>query len=76
MVPAEGYPLRFVRASGFVGKSFVAKLKALFLSCVSVIDSLKIIDSYEPDIVIGVGGYASAPTVFTAHLRGIPPVIL
>lgn len=76
IVPAEGYPLRFVRARGFVGKSLADKMKSLFLAFLSVIDSFRIIDDFEPDIVIGVGGYASAPTVFTAHLRGIPTMIL
>ena len=35
----------------------------------------KIIDGFKPDIAIGVGGYASAPLLWKASMKGIPTLI-
>lgn len=76
VIPREGYPIRFLRAEGLVGKSILKKAKASFLFLLSIRDSLKIIRSIKPDIVIGVGGYASVGMVLAAHFKGIPTMIL
>jgi UDP-N-acetylglucosamine--N-acetylmuramyl-(pentapeptide) pyrophosphoryl-undecaprenol N-acetylglucosamine transferase len=76
VIPKEGYPIKFLRAEGFIGKSFFKKLKAVIALALSIFDSIRIIRSVRPDIVIGVGGYASAGMVFAAHLKGIPTMIL
>ncbi|MBZ0158050.1 MAG: undecaprenyldiphospho-muramoylpentapeptide beta-N-acetylglucosaminyltransferase [Alphaproteobacteria bacterium] len=76
VVPREGYPLRFVRAEGLVGKSFAKKARALFLFLLSLYDSRRILSSVRPDIVIGVGGYASAGMLLAAHLKGISTLVL
>ncbi len=76
IVPREGYPLKFLRAEGILGKSFFKKVKALLVFLLSFFDSYKILRFIRPDIVIGVGGYASAGILLTAHFRGIPTIIL
>ncbi len=76
VVPREGYPIKFVRAEGLVGVSAVKKIKAAIKMFLSVIDSYKIIKAVRPDIVIGVGGYASGAIVFLAFLLSIPTIIL
>ncbi|OGW39570.1 MAG: undecaprenyldiphospho-muramoylpentapeptide beta-N-acetylglucosaminyltransferase [Nitrospirae bacterium RBG_13_39_12] len=76
VVPREGYSIRFLRAEGLVGVSIIKKIKAIVKTLLSFADSLNIIKTVRPDIVIGVGGYASGATVLTAFLNSIPTMIL
>jgi UDP-N-acetylglucosamine--N-acetylmuramyl-(pentapeptide) pyrophosphoryl-undecaprenol N-acetylglucosamine transferase len=76
VIPKEGFPLRLVRAEGLVGKSFFRKLRALVYFLLSVYDSLRILRSVRPGIVIGVGGYASVGMLLAARLKGIPTMVL
>ncbi len=76
VVPREGYTIKFVRAEGFVGKSLFKKARALVVFLLSIFDSYRIIRSLRPSIVIGVGGYASAGMLLSAHIKGIPTMIL
>lgn len=75
IVPREGYRLLFVRAAGIVGKSAVRKVKGLFTLALSFIDARKILDAEQPNVVIGVGGYAAGAIVLLAALRHIPTLI-
>lgn len=76
VIPKTGYQLNFISVRGFVGKSLNEKLKSLMSLLKSMFESKNIIDSFLPDIVFGVGGYASFPVVLTASLRKIPTIIL
>jgi len=75
VIPREGFPIRYLRAEGFVGKSALGKVKALFLFALAFVGARRIIRSIRPDIVIGVGGYASVPTVLAARVMGVPTLI-
>ena len=74
-VPAAGYPIEGLWISGFQRKLSFSN----FLFPVKVIHSLircrSIVKSFKPDVVIGVGGYASGPLVKTAAGMGIPSVL-
>ncbi|MFA5353719.1 MAG: undecaprenyldiphospho-muramoylpentapeptide beta-N-acetylglucosaminyltransferase [Thermodesulfovibrionales bacterium] len=76
VLPREGYPVEFLKVEGMVGKSLLKKIKALVTFFLSIFRSRKIIMNVRPDIVIGVGGYASAGMVFAARLMGKPTMIL
>ncbi len=75
IIPREGYPIKFVRSEGFVGKSPLQKIKAAAKTVLSVIDSYGILDAVRPDIVIGVGGYASGAIVLIAAMKSVPTMI-
>ncbi len=75
VLPREGYPLKFVRAEGIVGKTFFKKLKSLAKTFLSLLDSNRILNEVTPDIVIGVGGYASGAVVLVAHMKSIPTMV-
>jgi UDP-N-acetylglucosamine--N-acetylmuramyl-(pentapeptide) pyrophosphoryl-undecaprenol N-acetylglucosamine transferase len=75
VIPREGFPIRYLRAEGFVGKSVLGKAKALSLFALALIEARRIVRSLKPDLVIGVGGYASVPAVMVARLMGIPTLI-
>jgi UDP-N-acetylglucosamine--N-acetylmuramyl-(pentapeptide) pyrophosphoryl-undecaprenol N-acetylglucosamine transferase len=76
VVPREGYPIRFLRAEGLVGKSVFKKIRAMFKVLFSIVDSYRIIRTVSPDIVIGVGGYASGAIMLVAFLMSMPAMIL
>lgn len=65
-IPAHGYAFKGLDASGLTGNVF-NKLKALAQMGVSYIKSRKIVKEFQPDIVIGFGGYVSAPVLMAAH---------
>lgn len=76
VIPKESYQLRLIRAQGFVGKSFFNKIKAVINLSLGFFDSLRIIKQVNPQIVVGIGGYASLPTVLSAKFKGLPTIIL
>ena len=74
-VPAAGYPIVGLPISGFDRKNLFRNIKVLFRLCKSLIKARKKIRDFQPDAVIGVGGYASGPTLWMASRLGIPTVI-
>jgi UDP-N-acetylglucosamine--N-acetylmuramyl-(pentapeptide) pyrophosphoryl-undecaprenol N-acetylglucosamine transferase len=65
------FPLRTIRAMPLKGMSFWAKNKALGSIPLAVSEALSILRGFRPQIVLGVGGYASGPTLLAARLLGI-----
>ena len=72
LVPAAGFPLRLVQVGALNKVSLKTRLKTLFDLPRAVWDSRRILTEFRPDIVIGVGGYASGPAMLAAILKRIP----
>ncbi|PLX98665.1 MAG: undecaprenyldiphospho-muramoylpentapeptide beta-N-acetylglucosaminyltransferase [Desulfuromonas sp.] len=75
VIPKLGFKLEFVDVKGFMGKGIIAKLGVIIMLGRSVRQGLAVLDRFKPDLVIGVGGYASAPMVIAAKLRRLPVVL-
>jgi UDP-N-acetylglucosamine--N-acetylmuramyl-(pentapeptide) pyrophosphoryl-undecaprenol N-acetylglucosamine transferase len=75
IIPREGYPIKYIRSEGIVGKSLAKKARALVALLFSAFDARRILDAVVPDIVIGVGGYSSGAVVLMAGLKSIPTMI-
>lgn len=77
IVPKHGYPLHLLKV-GRLHKSvsLVRRLKALFTLPLSFIQSLILFLKIRPKWVLGIGGFASGPFVFTASLMGAKTAIL
>lgn len=71
IIPKAGYRLALIQSGklNFSGQVF-QKIKTLLKIPVGLAQSLKILLKEKPDMVLGVGGYASAPIVFVAALMG------
>ena len=65
------FPLRTIRAMPLKGRSFLAKVKALQSIPMAVWEALSILKEFKPQVVVGVGGYASGPTLLAASLLGL-----
>jgi UDP-N-acetylglucosamine--N-acetylmuramyl-(pentapeptide) pyrophosphoryl-undecaprenol N-acetylglucosamine transferase len=74
-VPAAGYPIEGLPVSGFDRKNMLRNIQVLSNLIQSLMLARRIIRRFKPDVVIGVGGYASAPTLRAASALGIPTVI-
>jgi UDP-N-acetylglucosamine--N-acetylmuramyl-(pentapeptide) pyrophosphoryl-undecaprenol N-acetylglucosamine transferase len=75
IIPREGYQIRFLRAEGIVGKPLMHKVMGVIRMAFSFVDARNILAAVGPDIVIGVGGYASGALVLMANLRSLPTLI-
>ncbi|NNC02247.1 undecaprenyldiphospho-muramoylpentapeptide beta-N-acetylglucosaminyltransferase [Corallococcus exiguus] len=75
VVPKEGYPLELVKVQGLKGKGLIGLLKGLIALPMAFLASFRILSRHKPDVVVGVGGYASGPVVLAAWMMGIPTAI-
>ena len=74
-VPAAGYKIIGLPVSGFDRSHLLNNIKVLFRLAKSLLGARKTISEFKPDIAIGVGGYASGPTLWIATSLGIPALI-
>lgn len=74
-VPAAGYQLELISAAGIRGKGNLNQIKGSLMMLYGYSQSRKILKSFQPDLVLGVGGYASLPTVLAARGMQIPRFI-
>lgn len=74
-VPAAGYEIAGLPVAGLKRKLDIENFKLPFKLLRSLKMAGKIIDDFKPDVVVGVGGYASGPMLWMAGQRGIPYLI-
>ena len=74
-VPAAGYEITGLPISGLKRSLSLSNFAVIFKVLKSVGMAKKILREFNPDIVIGVGGYASAPLLWAAGRLGIPTLI-
>lgn len=74
-VPAAGYRIEPLEIAGLKRSLSLDNLKLPFKVIGSIRKARKIIRDFQPDIVVGVGGYASAPTLMAANSLNIPTLI-
>lgn len=74
LVPKAGFELRFIHATGLKG-GLVNDLKALMVLEKGINECKKLINEIKPDIVIGTGGYVTAPLIIAGINQKIPTMI-
>lgn len=74
-VPEAGFKIELLDIRGFQRKLSFETLKNIFRLIKSLFKARKIIRKFKPDVVVGVGGYASGPVVYVASLKKIPTLI-
>jgi len=75
VVPASGFQLETISTRGLKGKRLGQFLLGLLVLPLSFFESWRILSRFRPDVVVGVGGYASGPVVLAAWLRRIPTAV-
>lgn len=74
-VPAAGYAIEGLPVSGFDRKNMFRNINVLINLLRSIVKARSIIKRFNPQIAIGVGGYASAPVLRAASAFGVPTLI-
>lgn len=74
-VPAAGYAIEGLWISGIQRSTSLKNLSFPLKLWASVRKSLRILRRFQPDAVIGVGGFASGPLLYAAQIKGIPTFI-
>jgi len=72
LVPAAGFPLQLVRVGALKNVSLMTRLKTAFVLPRAVWDAGRMLNEFAPNVVIGVGGYASGPAMLAAVVKHIP----
>ncbi len=75
VVPAAGFKFEAITSRGLKGMGLVKTLLGLLTLPLSLFESWKILRRYQPDVVVGVGGYSSGPVVLTAWLMRVPTAV-
>lgn len=75
LVPARGFPLELIDPVPVPRKPSMALLKLPFRVVKAVNQTRAILDKIEADVVVGFGGYVSAPAYIAAKLNKIPFVV-
>lgn len=76
VLPDLGWDLELIRVSGLKTVGIAGKLKGAFRIPGALWQSRKVIKKFRPDVVVGVGGYASGPVVLMARMMGVPTAIV
>lgn len=74
-VPQAGYPIIGLPIVGLQRKLSFKNLLLPFKLVSSLLKAYRVIKNFKPELVIGVGGYASGPTLKMAQFLGIPTLI-
>ena len=74
-VPAAGYEIKGLPICGFDRKNLRKNIKVLYMIWKSQRMAKQIIREFKPQVAVGVGGYASGPTLNKAAAMGIPCLI-
>jgi UDP-N-acetylglucosamine--N-acetylmuramyl-(pentapeptide) pyrophosphoryl-undecaprenol N-acetylglucosamine transferase len=74
-VPAAGYEIKGLPICGFDRKNLLKNFKVLYKIWKSQRMAKQIIKDFKPQVAVGVGGYASGPTLNKAAAMGIPCLI-
>jgi len=75
IVPQQGYPISFINIAGLRNKGWQELIKLPFKLLQSLWQSIRVIRGINPDVVLGMGGYASAPGGVAAWLLRKPLVL-
>ncbi|MFB3815233.1 MAG: undecaprenyldiphospho-muramoylpentapeptide beta-N-acetylglucosaminyltransferase [Terriglobales bacterium] len=74
LVPAAGYELKLIEVGALKKVSLATRFKTLFALPRAILAARRLINEFKPDVVIGVGGYASGPAMLAAVLARVPTI--
>jgi UDP-N-acetylglucosamine--N-acetylmuramyl-(pentapeptide) pyrophosphoryl-undecaprenol N-acetylglucosamine transferase len=75
IVQREGFKLELIEVAALKRVTLMERLRSLVMLPKSFLVVRSLIKRVKPDLVIGVGGYASGPVVLTAALMGVPTMV-
>jgi UDP-N-acetylglucosamine--N-acetylmuramyl-(pentapeptide) pyrophosphoryl-undecaprenol N-acetylglucosamine transferase len=70
-----GFVLKKISAEGIKGRGLFLQARAMLITVRGVFQSIRILKSDKPDLVVGMGSYSAVPVVLAAWLNRIPVVL-
>ena len=74
-VPAAGYDIVGLKVEGLDRKNLLRNIKVIYNLLRSMLKVRRVIKDFNPDVAVGVGGYASGAALKVAQMMGIPVVL-
>ena len=71
-MPQAGFPLELIQVGGVKNVSLMTRAKTMFNLPRAIVASSRMLSDFDPEVVIGVGGYASGPAMVAAIRRRLP----
>lgn len=75
LVPAAGFSVEHVSASGFMGKTLSERVGALLRLPAGIREARRLLKRHDARAVVGMGGYLSVPVILAARSLGVPTLI-
>jgi UDP-N-acetylglucosamine--N-acetylmuramyl-(pentapeptide) pyrophosphoryl-undecaprenol N-acetylglucosamine transferase len=75
LVPGAGFQLELINVGALNRVSFATRFKTMLDLPRSIAQSAAIIKAFRPEVMIGVGGYASGPAMFAGGMKGVPLMV-
>lgn len=75
LVPQAGFPIQYIDVHGIRRNGLKNKLTAPFMVLHAVLQAVKVVRTFKPDVALGMGGYASGPGGVAARLCNVPLVL-
>ncbi|WP_394244014.1 undecaprenyldiphospho-muramoylpentapeptide beta-N-acetylglucosaminyltransferase [Vibrio astriarenae] len=75
LVPKQGIEIDFIKVKGLRGQGILKLVQAPFQIFNAILQARKHIKAWQPDAVLGMGGYVSGPGGVAAWMSGIPVVL-
>ena len=76
IVPANGFELFLINSAGLKSVGLLGKIKGLAILPKSFLEARRLLKEFQPDLVVGAGGYVSGPVLMTASLMSIPTLVM
>lgn len=75
IIPKQNIPLFFITVRGVRRSKLLAQIFALGMALYAICQAVRLLRRLKPDVVLGMGGYVSAPSIIAARCLDIPVVI-
>ena len=76
LIPGAGFPLRTINAAGLKGMSGFRSVRNLMLLPRTAVATARVLRDFQPQVVVGVGGYLAGPVMVEAALQDIPTLLI
>ncbi len=76
IVPESGFELALINSAGLKNVGLLGKLKGLLILPKSFLEARALIKDFQPDVVVGAGGYVSGSVLLMASLMRVPTLVM
>jgi UDP-N-acetylglucosamine--N-acetylmuramyl-(pentapeptide) pyrophosphoryl-undecaprenol N-acetylglucosamine transferase len=76
IVPENGFQVSLINSAGLKNVGLVGKLKGLAVLPKSFLEARRLLRDFQPDVVVGAGGYVSGPVLMMASFMRIPTLVM